>query len=150
VSSMGDNSDIDCASCVESAADKNATAARNAAWQTYSFSTKRNSIKRNDSKLSPRYSLLINPLWNTPSTASTITKFGHRAKILYRHSLPRTIHTPLCTLGMRHAERLGLESMPRSEAHHSLIREVRDGVDAFPSDIGRGHVREREEPYRNP
>ena len=32
VSSMGDNSDIDCASCVESAADKNATAASNAAW----------------------------------------------------------------------------------------------------------------------
>ena len=35
--------------------------------------------------------------------------------------------------------------MPRSPAHYSLIREVRDGVDALPSDIGRGLVREREE-----
>jgi len=59
--------------------------------------------------------------------------------------LARTINTPLCTLCMRHAERLGLESVPRSPAHHSLIREVRDGVDALPSDIGRGLVREREE-----
>ena len=46
VSSMGDNSDIDCASCVESAADKNATAASNAAWRTYSSSsTKRKGRK---------------------------------------------------------------------------------------------------------
>ena len=55
------------------------------------------------------------------------------------------IHTPLCTLRMRHAEHLGLESVPRSPVHHSLIREIRDGVDALPSDIGQGLVREREE-----
>ena len=42
---------------------------------------------------------------------------------------------------MRHAERLPLESVPRSPMHHSLIDEVRDGVDVLPSDIGRGLVR---------
>ena len=37
---------------------------------------------------------------------------------------------------MRHAECLHLETVPWTPPHHSLIREVRDGVDALPSDIG--------------
>jgi len=44
ISSMGDNSDIDCASCLGSAADKNA-AAVSRAWRTYSSSTQISTIK---------------------------------------------------------------------------------------------------------
>jgi hypothetical protein len=52
VSSMGDNSDIDCASCVESAADKKATAASNAAWRTYSsFFNKKKRYKKKGFKI---------------------------------------------------------------------------------------------------
>jgi hypothetical protein len=148
VSSMGDNSDIDCASCVGSAADKKATAASNAAWRTYSSSTQSSAIRMiqntyldallilQSSLKHPQYriNLQIHHQIRTPSE-DPIRAFP----------LARTVHTPFCTLGMRHAECLRLESVPWSPAHHSLIREVRDGVDTLPSDIGRGLVREREE-----
>ena len=148
VSSMGDNSDIDCASCVGSAADKNATAASNAAWRTYSSSIQSSTIRAIQNTYLDALLIL----------QSSLEHPKHRINLQIHHQirtpsedpirafpLPSTVYTPLCTLCMRHAERLGLESVPRSPAHHSLVREVRDGIDALPSDIRRGLVREREE-----
>ena len=78
--------------------------------------------------------ILQSPLEH-PSTTSicceSMIKFGHPAKILYVLSFCPALSKPFCTLSVRHAERLRLQSMPRPPAHYSLIREVRGGVDVL-------------------
>ena len=140
--SMGDKSSIDWASCVESVANKNATVARNAEWRTYSsFSKKNETAQKERIQNSHLDTLLIlqSPLEHPKHCINL--QIHHQIQTpskdpMHTFPLPRTIHTPLCTLGMRHAERLRLESMPQCPAHRSLIHEVHDGVDALPLDIG--------------
>jgi len=148
VSSMGDNSDIDCAGCVEPT-DKNATATSNAAWQTYSsLSTKRNSTKRRDSKLSPRYSpdpAIPSGIPQAPHQSANLSSNYDTQRRSYMH-FPSTLHHPhpsvlwACVMLNVCAWRAR-----QSPVHHSPIREVRDGVNALPSNIRRGLVREQEE-----
>jgi len=147
VSSIGDSRDIDCASCVESAADKNATAASNAAWRTFNLLQYKTGCFLLQKTYLDTLLILQSPLEHPQ----------HRIDLQIHHQirtpredpirtfpLPSTVHTPIRALCMRHTERLCLESMPRPPAHHRLVREVRDGVDTFPPNIGRRLVRERE------